>query len=174
MSKQNNLIVIAAILAGAAGIFAQQFKASVPEKSEVSSTLFNTQLPDLAGKPHVLTQWRGKILILNFWATWCPPCLSEIPEFIALQKQYADKNVQFVGIAVDEKSPVAEYNSKVNFNYPILIAGDAGVDMSKAWGNVISSVPFTVVINPQGQIIHRQLGEIKREELLAMIQPLIH
>lgn len=170
--KQNTLIIIAAILAGTAGIVAQHFT-KTPAPAIATASLLSTQLPDLAGQVHPLNEWQGKILILNFWATWCPPCLTEIPEFMALQKQYADKNVQFIGIAIEEKSAVAEYNASAKVNYPLLIAGDAGINLSKTWGNAIESVPFTVVLNPQGQIIYRQIGEISRQKLLAVIQPLI-
>lgn len=167
------LILFAAIIAGTAGFYLRHSQNAPSSEIVSAGTLLNTQLPDLTDKSHKLTEWQGKILIINFWATWCPPCLSEIPEFIALQKQYADKNVQFVGIAVDEKQAVQDYNASAKINYPVLIAGNAGIDISKAFGNAIESVPFTVVINPQGQIIHRQLGEINREELLKVIQPLI-
>lgn len=171
--KQNTLIIIAAIVAGATGLFAQHFLHSKPLPVAAPASLLSTQLPDLSSQPHQLAEWRGKILIINFWATWCPPCLKEIPEFMRLQTQFADKNVQFVGIAVEEKLAVLDYNATAKINYPILIAGNAGIGISKAWGNVISSVPFTVVLNPQGQIIYRQLGEVNQEELLAVIQPLL-
>jgi thiol-disulfide isomerase/thioredoxin len=172
MKKNTLVIMMAAMFAGAAGIFVQQLLHSAPPPVAVDAGLLNTPLPDLSGQPHTLAEWQGKILIINFWATWCPPCLKEIPEFIALQNEYADKNVQFIGIAVDEKQAVLDYNASAKINYPILIAGDAGIEMSKAWGNVISSIPFTVVLNSQGQIIYRQLGEINRQELLEIIHPL--
>lgn len=174
--KQNLSVIIigilVALLAGIAG-YVVRYSLNAPSNEIVSAgELLNTQLPDLADKPHKLVEWRGKILILNFWATWCPPCLSEIPEFVALQSQYAAKNVQFIGIAIDQKQAVLNYNASAKINYPILIAGDAGINLSKSFGNVIESVPFTVIINPQGQIIHRQLGEINQEKLLQVIQPL--
>jgi thiol-disulfide isomerase/thioredoxin len=175
--KQNSIIILSsfvvALLAGTAG-YVVRHSLNVPSSEIVpAGSLLTTQLPDLSDKPQSLKQWQGKILILNFWATWCPPCLTEIPEFIVLQKQYADKNVQFIGIAVDEKQAVLDYNASAKVNYPLLIAGDGGIGLSKAWGNTIESVPFTVVLNPEGEIIYRQLGEVHQAELLKVIQPLL-
>lgn len=172
--KNSLLIIFAAIIAGSAGFYFH--RSSIAPNSEIvfAGKLLDTQLPDLSDQPQQLKKWQGKILIINFWATWCPPCLSEIPEFIDIQALYADKNVQFVGIAVDEKQAVLDYNALTKINYPVLIAGDAGIEISKAWGNAISSVPFTVIVNPQGQIIHRQLGELSQKQLLNLIQPLIN
>lgn len=171
--KNALLIIFVAILTGMAGIYLRHSLTAPSKEVVTAGSLLDTTLPDLNDTPQQLKKWQGKILVINFWATWCPPCLEEIPEFIALQTQYADKNVQFIGIAVDEKPAVLNYNASAKINYPVLIAGNAGIGMSKAWGNLIESVPFSVVINPQGQIIYRQLGELYREELLKVIQPLL-
>jgi thiol-disulfide isomerase/thioredoxin len=169
MKKNTLIIIITAALALAAGVLSH-----LPKPPEVSeSTLLATQLPDLSGKLHSLKEWQGKILIINFWATWCPPCLEEIPAFMALQKQYANKNVQFVGIAIDDNAAVAAYNAQANMNYPVLIAENSGIEISKPWGNVISSVPFTVILNPQGKIIYRSVGELSRENVLEVITPFL-
>lgn len=176
MKKQTLLIIITAIMAGIVGLIVHYFISEpplLPPKTITLTTPMATQLPDLSGQQQKLAQWRGKILIVNFWATWCPSCLTEIPEFMTLQRQYADKNVQVIGIAIEDKQAVLDYTAKVKINYPILIAGDTGVEISKAWGNVINSVPFTVVIDPQGDIIYRQLGEVTRDKLLEVIQPLL-
>jgi thiol-disulfide isomerase/thioredoxin len=172
--KNSLLIIFAAILAGTAGFYVRHSLNSAPSETVFAKNLLNTQLPDLTGHQQLIKQWQGKILIINFWATWCPPCLTEIPLFIALQTEYADKNVQFIGIAVDEKQTVLDYTATAKINYPILLAGDEGIKLAKAWGNVSSSVPFTVVLNPAGEIIHRQQGEINEELLLKLIQPLLN
>jgi thiol-disulfide isomerase/thioredoxin len=179
MNKTTLVIIITAIIAGAAGVFVRDFfsKPSPPPAPVAKPAFLNaplaTKLPDLTGRLQKLSQWQGKILIVNFWATWCPPCLTEIPEFISLQQQYADKNIQVIGIAIDNTQVVRKFDEKVKFNYPVLIAGDAGMDIAKSWGNVTNTVPFTVVINTEGEIIHRQLGEVTRDKLLELIQPLL-
>lgn len=168
--KKIILIVVAAILALVSGVVAQYQLSS--DKIQ-SSNLPTFNLPDLSGQKHNLAEWQGKIIIVNFWATWCPPCRKEIPEFVALQNEYQAQNIQFIGIAIEEKEPVEEYLDFVDINYPILIAGDEGVLLSQQFGNQVGAVPFSVVINQQGKIIHHQAGEFKREKILEIIQPLL-
>ena len=101
------------------------------------------------------------------------PACKEIPEFIALQEQYAAKGLQFIGIAIDDQEPVKEYLAKTKINYPILIGGDTGIALAHQLGNIIDAVPFTVVVNQQGQIIHQHPGEFSREQIMEIINPLI-
>ena len=130
--------------------------------------------PDVSGNFHNISEWQGKILVINFWATWCPPCLKEIPEFMALQEQYSDKGLQFIGIAIDDQDSVQEYLLSTKINYPILIGGVTGIALAQQLGNSFDAVPFTLVVNQQGQIIHRQPGEFSREQLMEIIAPLIN
>ena len=135
--------------------------------------LIDFSLPDLNGTEQAISQWQGKILVINFWATWCPPCLKEIPEFIELQTEYADKNVQFIGIAVDKPDLVEDYLSFIEINYPILIAETAGETLVRQLGSPINAVPYTLIVDSQGQIIFRQAGEISKEQLMTALKPLI-
>jgi thiol-disulfide isomerase/thioredoxin len=81
---------------------------------------------DLAGKAQALRQWQGKVLVLNFWAPWCPPCREEIPDFIRLQERHGQAGLQFVGVALDDPDKVAAFVDETGINYPILLGGDAG------------------------------------------------
>ncbi len=130
-------------------------------------------LPDISGTQHAIDDWQGKILIINFWATWCPPCLKEIPGFISLQKEYADKNVQFIGIAIDQNEPVADYIKMVNINYPILVAAENGTELVVKLGNTMKVVPYTLIVNSNSQIVYQHPGELSPQELRAHIEPLI-
>lgn len=161
-----------ALMALAAGLFSQQ-RLAVATENVAPAVGVQFAYPDVQGQLQNADRWRGKILVINFWASWCGPCLKEIPEFIALQREYADKNVQFIGIAIEDQVPVADYLQRVSVNYPMLVAGDAGSNLARQWGNIINAVPFTVIVNAQGQIVHRQPGELSREQFVKVVTPLL-
>ena len=141
---------------------------------------FNTQaddifpvfsFPDTNEKMHTVSEWRGKTLVINFWATWCQSCLKEIPEFIELQTQLEKKNVQFIGIAIDDLATVSRYKNDVKINYPVLISSEwEGFNLAEQLGNVSNTVPYTVIFNTLGQIIYRHSGAVKKEDLLKIIK----
>jgi thiol-disulfide isomerase/thioredoxin len=167
--KPSELIIIVAVLALGVGLTAR----FVMSPAQPSPPFTEFSLPDTSDKMHNSTEWQGKIRIINFWATWCAPCRKEMPEFIALQEKYANKNVQFIGIAVDDKTAVIDYLKTININYPILIGGDAAMVMARQLGNRIGALPYTVVVNAQGQVIHQQAGEFATEQVVKVITPLI-
>ena len=169
--KSTGLIIIVALLALSGGMIAKGLLSPVEQTSQMP--LPDIYLPDVSGNLHSISEWKGKVLVINFWATWCPPCLKEIPEFMALQEQYADKGLQFIGIAIDDQVSVQEYLVSTKINYPILIAGVTGIALAQHLGNTIDAVPFTIVVNKQGQIIHRHPGEFSSEQIMKIIAPLI-
>lgn len=170
--KQTALIIIAALIALSFGMSARHF--FPPAEKIRPSPLPEFNLPDLSGHQHNISEWQGKILVINFWATWCPPCRKEIPDFVALQQQYADKSVQFIGIALEDKEPVAEYIAAAKVNYPILLGGDNGIALARQLGNNVDAVPYTLIVDRQGQIIHRHPGEFSKEQLVEIITPLLN
>lgn len=131
-------------------------------------------LPDLSGHQHHISEWQGKILVINFWATWCPPCLKEIPDFIALQEQYKTQDLQFIGIALEDREPVAKYATATGINYPILLGGDNGIALARQLGNSVGAIPFTLIVDRQGQIILRHPGELSKERITTAITPLLN
>lgn len=170
MNKKTFFFLFAAAIALTGGIFAQRVSSY---KQEKPSPLLEFSLPDVTGKQHDISEWQDKIRIINFWATWCPPCLKEIPEFIKLQDEYNDRGIQFIGIAIEDKAAVEEYSKTIKLNYPMLIGGDQAIELSHQLGNIINAVPFTLIVNRQGQIIHRQPGELSKEKILEVIKPLM-
>ena len=165
------IIALAAVIALSAGMIVKNLE-TMPEKGK-NDFLPKFSLPDLTEKNRHISEWKGKILIINFWATWCPPCLKEIPGFIALQDEFGDKGLQFIGIAIEEREPVDEYIDFININYPILIGEDAGIALSHQLGNRINAVPFSIVVDKKGNIIHRHPGEFSRKQIMELITPLL-
>jgi thiol-disulfide isomerase/thioredoxin len=158
----------AAALAGGVALFRGR-----GTRSRDGAAVLATVLPDLDGKETPLSQWRGKVLVVNFWATWCAPCREEMPHFAAVQSRDAAKGVQFVGIAVDQADKVREYVKEIKLNYPVLIGGLGAIELSKALGNELSALPFTIVLDRSGNVAHTQLGQLKARELDKLLGSLL-
>ncbi|MHB1676319.1 MAG: TlpA family protein disulfide reductase [Sulfuriferula sp.] len=165
--------LIAFIIVLSLGYSGYQFFQAPRPKTLSSDAIFHAQLPDLAGVRQPLEQWRGKVLVINFWASWCPPCQREIPGFIQLQHQYGAQGLQFIGIAIDDKAAVQAYANKTGFNYPVLVSDLEGVALARASGNYAGGLPYTLVIDRQGQVVAAGSGEMSKQELSNLITPLL-
>ena len=113
------------------------------------------------------------MLIVNFWATWCEPCREEMPRFVKLQDQYGAKGLQFVGIAIDQADKVRQFAKEIELNYPTLVGGYGAMELSKTLGNRLGALPFTVVLDRAGRVVHTQLGPLKDAQLQSMITQLL-
>jgi len=125
--------------------------------------LMQLQLPDLAGASHSLAGWKGQPIVVNFWATWCAPCVREMPELDALQKKYPD--IRFVGIGVDSAANIQKFVEKVQVSYPLWVIGAGAIDTLRKLGNPAGGLPFTIVFNADGSINRKILGEIQPDDL---------
>lgn len=166
----------AATIALAAGIYTGlQRTEPPPETAPVLAPgsidkLFASTLNDIDGKAQTFGQWRGKTLIVNFWATWCPPCREEMPAFSRLQAKYAANGVQFVGIALDSIHAVREFSLQYPVVYPLLIGEADSGNLARQLGNPRLALPYTLIIAPDGEARFARLGTLSEHELDNLLQ----
>jgi thiol-disulfide isomerase/thioredoxin len=127
---------------------------------------------DLEGRQTRLAEWRGKVLVCNFWATWCAPCREEIPLLVAARQKYGAGVVEIVGIAIDNEAKVREFAATFKISYPVLLAEANGLDLMRRLGNQGGGLPYTVIADRDGHVVHRKLGALKAAELDGFLGPL--
>ncbi len=127
---------------------------------------FSVSLPDQSGKSVALADYRGKPLIVNFWARWCVPCREEIPELRDIAKQHATKGLKVIGISLEDNAPnVQDFIKAYEMDYTLLFAQSQGIELMKALGNTKAGLPFTLAIDREGRILMRKLGMVSRNDL---------
>jgi thiol-disulfide isomerase/thioredoxin len=167
------------LLLGAAGIAAAAAGFLIgplllrPRRGKEEELLGVASFPDLEAKPRRLSEWRGKVLLCNFWATWCAPCREEIPMLVGLRGKYAPQGLEIVGIAIDNVIKVRDFSTSFNISYPILIADAGGLDLMRGLGNATGGLPYTVVADREGAVVHRKLGLLKQVEIEPIIASLL-
>jgi thiol-disulfide isomerase/thioredoxin len=130
-------------------------------------------LPDLEGTPRSSTEWDGTIRVVNFWATWCPPCIREIPLLMDIQREYAHRDVRVIGIAVDETQAVLDFAAEFEFNYPVLIGQEDAWALGNQFLDGFIGLPFTAFADRSGRIVRVHTGELHREQLEAILAELL-
>jgi thiol-disulfide isomerase/thioredoxin len=170
--QRNGLIAVIAVIALASGFAASHWwrQASAPKTPEVNMADFS--LPDLEGKQRWLSEWQDKVIVLNFWATWCAPCIEEIPLLMAVHKRYENKGIQVIGIAIDSADAVLPFIKKLRVTYSQLLAEEAGLDIMAHYGNAHGSLPYTVIIGRNGKTLAKKLGAYKPGELEIVLDSL--
>ena len=171
-SRREALILgVAGVAAAAAGfVVGPLLLKNDPEQGD--GILRSATMVDLSGTPRALAEWAGRVLVWNFWATWCAPCREEIPLLIAAREKYGSSGIEIVGIAVDNASKVREFSSSFNISYPILLGEANGLELMRKLGNSSGGLPYTVVADREGKIVYRKLGALKRSDLDAILGPL--
>ncbi len=182
MSKFIQILIFVgiAVLAISAGFYfrtqlqegVQNEMASEAKKLSAES-LFSASLPDVQGQNQAISQWQGKVIVVNFWATWCTPCQEEIPEFIESQKKFHDQGLVYLGIALDQANKVKTFSEEFGINYPVLVGGLNAWSLAEATGNRMSVLPYTVVINRSGMIVETYVGRVNLKKLEKLVIPLL-
>ena len=134
-------------------------------QSGAEAALWASRFEGPNGETVNLQTWRGKSLLINFWATWCPPCVEELPMLNAFHQQHAADGWQVLGLAVDQPSAVRRFMEKLPLNFPVGMAGLAGTELSRSLGNTTGALPFTVVMGRDGTVRHRKLGKVDNADL---------
>jgi len=142
------------------------------EAQATSGGLLAARFPDLEGRERVLGEWKGQVLVVNFWATWCAPCREEIPLFVAMEDKYRARGLQIVGLAIDRPDPVRAFAREFGVNYPLLIGGFEAVEIMRPLGNSAGALPFSVIYDRSGQAVLSKLGAFSVDELESRIRPL--
>ncbi len=174
MNRQNWLFTGVALLALAAGVgVATWLRQPGPVQPDAAAALLAAPMSDLSNRPTSLAQYQGKVLVVNFWATWCPPCREEIPVFVDAQSKFGGKGLQFVGIALDDPRQVAGFAQEYGINYPVLIGGLNESEMLRKLGNPGGGLPYTLVYDRNGQLREKIIGGLDQARLERLITPLI-
>lgn len=168
------LVAFVALIAAWAG-FAINRSSLVPdpESEKAAVQLLGMAFTTADGQTKKLADWQGRILVVNFWATWCQPCREEMPEFSRAQDEYGSKGVQFVGIAIDEAANVVEFSKKEPVTYPLLIAPAEMPGLIAKLGNQQQALPFTIIVSRDGKLFSSHLGRLTKENLAKELVPLL-
>ena len=167
------LVGTLAVLAGGTLWVAMRPPAERRGTVEISpAALLAASFSDAAGKSQSLGQFQGKVVVLNFWATWCAPCREEMPGFMRLQARWGSRGVQFVGLANEEPDKVTRFGRELGINYPLWTGGQDVSELSRRLGNRLGVLPHTAILGDRGQVLEARVGpysEAQMEERLLTL-----
>lgn len=170
---QAGIFLIVAAAAGFAGYTLNRAGMRPPLVETAARKLLLAPLTDLNGKAQTLSQRRGKVLVVNFWATWCPPCREEIPALMRIQRKYSVNGVEVIGIALDNESKVRDYAENMGINYNLLIGSTETLATVSDLGNATGVLPFTIVLDRAGKPAYTHAGALTEASLDVVLLPLL-
>jgi len=165
-------LILGAIGAGAA-VAGGLLGALALQAQSGAADLLATPFRDLSGARRTLWEWRGRVVLCNFWATWCAPCREEIPMLIAVREVFAAKGAEIVGIGIDQAQKIEEFAKTYGVTYPVLIAEAGAIELMRRLGNALGGLPYTVVVDRVGAVAHRRLGALTRAEVEGVLEGLL-
>ena len=177
-ARANLLIIFVAIVGAALGLFVSTRMNGIAEKPlppgmtvlKVGDQRSDLEMTDLEGRPRRLSEFDGKLVLLNFWATWCGPCREEMPLLDATHEKFADKGLLVVGVAIDDSDAVRDFLKDYPIRYPILLAGD-DEDASLRYGDTRSVLPYSVLIGRDGRLLAQRAGYFSEDSLGDWLEP---
>jgi thiol-disulfide isomerase/thioredoxin len=163
-----------ALTFAALGFWASSTQRTPPPTSvDPVQLFFQSEFPEHAAGLQKMSQWKGKPIIVNFWASWCPPCIREMPELSEFSKEMKKHGVQVIGLGVDTGEHIAEFAKQHPVDYPLYVAGITGSELSRQLGNETGGLPFTIIIGSDGKIKHTYLGLLNFKQLRWDIAPFL-
>lgn len=164
------------MLAGAAATAALPAPAqadAAPSGASTAEALFAASFKDFDRQLQPLAQYRGQPMLVYFWATWCKSCKHEVPELKALHEKYKDRKLKIVGVAVDNTDKVVQFAKDYQINYTLLLGSNDAIALSKKLGNSVGGLPFAVIVDAQGRLVHSLLGETPPGRFEELVRPLL-
>lgn len=172
MLTRRELLIFGGV-AGAAAVAGAMVGALGIQKGSGAAELLATELDDLQGRRRRLVEWQGRVLLCNFWATWCAPCLEEMPLLSEMQRKLGPSGLQVVGIGIDQVAKMQEFSAKRPVSYPLL-AGEANtLGLMRRLGSPSGGLPFTCLLDRSGSLVFRKTGALTEPELFAVLKPLL-
>jgi thiol-disulfide isomerase/thioredoxin len=163
-------MAVSALLALLIGIYSAHLYRVQQQAAPDSVKLEGLSLADLDGTMQYLDRWQGNLLLVNFWATWCPPCIEEIPLFMRLRDRYRAQGFEVIGIAIDEAEKVRRFQQQRAVDYPLLLGGEQGIALMQRFNNRLGALPYSVLFDRQGNAVHFKPGAYSESELESLLQ----
>ncbi|AOW14895.1 redoxin [Hydrogenophaga crassostreae] len=167
--QRRHLLGLVALAAAAAGA-GVAWRHRGPMLSEAEQAFWAARFTDPEGRALDLASFRGHPVLVNFWATWCPPCVEELPMLNGFHTAHGPKGWRVLGLAVDQPRAVQAFMGRLPLNFPVGMAGFSGVELSRALGNPNGGLPFSVVFDRSGVVLHRKVGKVSEADLAAWAQ----
>jgi thiol-disulfide isomerase/thioredoxin len=161
------MVLAVVLVAGVAvpRLLPHQPVATAAPATAATDSIYAQTLDDAEGRPQSLSQWKGKLLVLNFWATWCAPCVAEMPDLEKAQREFAARNVVIVGVGTEAPARVREFRDHIGLHLPLLAGGYDALVLARALGDSQGVLPYTVLVSPGGAVLQTQTGPLRPGQL---------
>lgn len=163
------LLAAAGVAAAAAGAIAG---ALAVQSRSGAADLLAARYADLDGRVHRLLDWRGRVLLCNFWATWCAPCREEVPILVSAKQQWSAYGFEIAGIGIDSADKMREFSRTYKINYPVLVGDGSTLPLLRRLGNRSGGLPYTVILDATGALVRRHLGAFSAPDLRRVLESL--